>query len=353
MESQLPNAPKGATIILTGYCNLKCVHCYQNSSPDRHDSLSTDEVKSILLSLSSLGAKTVAFNGGEALAWTGIYECMQLAHDLNLSITLATNGLLIHDNKIPFYIKNNNIRIQISLDGATEATHDSVRGNGMFKRTIERLEALSRAGLGERVSLSFTPMKRNISEAKMLISMAETLGIGEVKFTRFHVTGRGSESLRASTQELLELEHFLLLESKRLKNKVNIRGLWRDACAAKEYIDSAIPCPMFDMVKIDTNGYVFACAQFMDKQFAIGNIREEGLENILTPERKRPLIEQAYSRHETVEQCSKCFAKKYCVSGCMAETYSANGNVNNPDPHCDIRGRVVLETLIEVASNNG
>jgi radical SAM protein with 4Fe4S-binding SPASM domain len=353
LQGQLQKGPKGASIIVTGYCNLRCKHCYQDSSPIRKDLLTVDEVKSILLYLSKSGSTTVAFNGGEALTWDGIYECMDLAHDLGLSITLATNGLFFNDDVIPFYQARSNINIQISLDGATEATHDFVRGKGMFQRSMNAVQKLCNAGLGKRISFSFTPMKRNVFEAEALIDLASKLGIGEVKFTRFHLTGRGSEKLRASTKDLLELEHLLLEKGKHLKGKLKLKGLWRDSCAVKEHLDTSISCPMFEMIKIDPSGYVFSCSQFMDKKFSVGNIRTETLENILIPERKRPLVELAFSRHQTVEQCSQCAVKKYCVSGCTAETYSAYGDVYHPDPHCEVRNAVAKETLFETASKGG
>ena len=47
-------------------CNLKCVHCYNDSGSNKaQDELSTDEAKTVLDDLAEFGVPSVLFSGGE------------------------------------------------------------------------------------------------------------------------------------------------------------------------------------------------------------------------------------------------------------------------------------------------
>jgi AdoMet-dependent heme synthase len=98
--------------------------------------------------------------------------------------------------------------VSLSLDGATPATHDGVRGiPGHFEQTIPMIRALVAAGL--KVQINTTVMSANLEElADIAALMAETgVAIWEVFFL-VHV-GRGEATGAITAAEHEDVCHFL------------------------------------------------------------------------------------------------------------------------------------------------
>ncbi|HYF73083.1 MAG TPA: radical SAM protein, partial [Nocardioides sp.] len=99
--------------------------------------------------------------------------------------------------------------VSLSLDGATPATHDAVRGiPGHFDQTVLAIRALVEAGL--KVQINTTVMRANLGElADIAALMAETgVAIWEVFFL-VHV-GRGEATGAITAAEHEEVCHFLV-----------------------------------------------------------------------------------------------------------------------------------------------
>ena len=65
---------------ITRACNLKCVHCYNDSGMDKPCSeLSTNEAKAVLDDLSQFGVPSVLFSGGEPLMRPDLFELIEYA----------------------------------------------------------------------------------------------------------------------------------------------------------------------------------------------------------------------------------------------------------------------------------
>ena len=98
--------------------------------------------------------------------------------------------------------------VSLSLDGATAATHDGVRGvPGHFDQTIPAIRALVAAGL--KVQINTTVMRANLAElADIAALMSETgVAIWEVFFL-VHV-GRGEATGAITPAEHEDVCHFL------------------------------------------------------------------------------------------------------------------------------------------------
>jgi pyruvate-formate lyase-activating enzyme len=60
---------------ITRACNLKCVHCYNDSGSQRaEDELSMQEAKEVLQDLAGFGVPSVLFSGGEPLLRKDLFE---------------------------------------------------------------------------------------------------------------------------------------------------------------------------------------------------------------------------------------------------------------------------------------
>lgn len=138
------------TIAPTMACNFKCVYCYEG---DRVQNVTmTDEVIDGLIKFIKKGEyKTLylTWYGGEPLcAWEKVKTINDKIKELkipNVIHNIVTNGSLIDDEKIKFFIDNNFQLIQITVDG-DEKIHNERRpmknGGNSFKSIMTNLDRI-------------------------------------------------------------------------------------------------------------------------------------------------------------------------------------------------------------------
>jgi len=195
--------------ILTG-CNLRCRHCYIN--PDQHGT-QTLPIKTIEAWLEVFARRShsanVIFLGGEPTLHPDLPQAVQTARNLGYrSITIDTNGYLFHD--ILDKLSPQDIDyFSFSLDGATAAVNDRIRGDGAFRQCTDGIrDAVSR---GFHTSLIFTVSRDNIHELPLMPSFLEELGIErffiQVLGLRGQSAGVARKDRRVSRAEWLESVH--------------------------------------------------------------------------------------------------------------------------------------------------
>ncbi len=140
-------------LAVTDRCNLKCKHCCQDSGCRVHDALTTDDIKLVINYIIMLNPKGIVFTGGEQIMRKDLIELLHYARtNFKGQIILSTNTLLITEKNINSILENIT-GISISLDGYAQNSCDIVRGNGVFKRTIENIKLIRKKGF-ENISIS-------------------------------------------------------------------------------------------------------------------------------------------------------------------------------------------------------
>ncbi len=176
---------------VTRTCNLSCIHCraasLDNSYPGELD---TRACLAFLEDLSALGSPIVILTGGEPLVRDDIAVIAQRGTDLGFRMTLATNGTLLTAARAKELKRVGIQRVSISLDGATEASHDEFRAQkGAYKSAMEGVDALKRAGLEFQINTTIT--SKNISEIPAIQEIALDLGAVAHHVFLLVPTGRG------------------------------------------------------------------------------------------------------------------------------------------------------------------
>ncbi len=144
------NRPIQLTLFLTRRCNASCAFCFylsDNKTGHNHQQeLSLHEIQKISSSTGKL--LWLAFSGGEIFLRDDIVDITKTFYDNNRPsiILFPTNGLLTDVIKektesILKYCTNSTIVTKLSLEG-TEGIHDTIRGKGSFKKTMETYTAL-------------------------------------------------------------------------------------------------------------------------------------------------------------------------------------------------------------------
>lgn len=175
---------------ITRACNLKCVHCYNDSGAAKaNDELSTDEAKAVLDDLAQFGVPSVLFSGGEPIIRPDLFELIEYAVERGLRTVISTNGTLITTD-IAKKIKQHGVSyVGISLDGIGEI-NDKFRGiSGAYNKAVEGIKNCQDEDV--RIGLRLTLTKRNVQDLESLFAFFEQEKIERACFYHFVPSGRG------------------------------------------------------------------------------------------------------------------------------------------------------------------
>ncbi len=163
---------------LTNRCGARCITCCEESGPDKAwgDELRSDEALDLARRIAAFGIAYVAFGGGEPL---GVPHCWDLFERLTadgIALKIETDGSRIDAAAADRLAELAVQCIQISIDGATAATHERVRPGSSFVAAIAAIERL--AARGRVPQFVFVPTRHNIHEIVPAFDLAATLGCG-------------------------------------------------------------------------------------------------------------------------------------------------------------------------------
>ncbi len=141
-------------IAVTSDCVLNCAHCNIDKSLNHTIAIEKAEKAARLLMASPGREKRLEIYGGEPfLKFELVKKIVELAGDLQkeyskkLSISIATNALLLDQEKLEF-LKANHINISISISGS-QKSHDLNRkfpnGKGSYKKLKKKLKEVFNA----------------------------------------------------------------------------------------------------------------------------------------------------------------------------------------------------------------
>lgn len=171
-------------------CNLKCSHCYDVVSYQRHD-LSTRDALNLIDHLAEAGVNFIAFSGGEAFLRKDLFTLMEHCKNKGMNFSARSNGTRIN-GAVAERLRDLGISVVgISFDGASPETHDAVRGLGAFKESMAGLKALRNEGI--RAQMEVVLSKKNAHEALEFIRLGESVGADEVNFSTMAVLGRAKQ----------------------------------------------------------------------------------------------------------------------------------------------------------------
>ncbi len=163
---------------LTNRCRARCITCCEESGPDKawRDELSRPQALEIAREIAAAGIPYVAFGGGEPLGVPHAWEVFEILAAAGVSIKLETEGSHIDDVAADRLARLQVQCIQISVDGATAATHERVRPGSSFDSAIASIRRLTARGC--KPQLVFAPTRFNLAEMDAVFDLAHELGCG-------------------------------------------------------------------------------------------------------------------------------------------------------------------------------
>jgi MoaA/NifB/PqqE/SkfB family radical SAM enzyme len=171
--------------IYTNYdCNLRCSYCVAKSGPNvMRRAIGLANAQRLVDEAVALCFAQVFFTGGEPFLLNDIYEMLAYS-SARVQTTVLTNAMLLQQ-KLPggsqtrlerlAEIANENLIVQVSLDGGRPEEHDAYRGPGSWAKTVEGIRLLQAAGFRVRLGTTETPI--NSAHLHELCAFHRELGI--------------------------------------------------------------------------------------------------------------------------------------------------------------------------------
>jgi len=132
-------------------CNLECPFCLEGSKPGdtRLERITLSEIKPLIDEAVQLNVERFCFTGGEPLIVKDIVKILSYALQFKpcLVLTNGTAPLIKRVHQLQQLKQHpHSLSFRVSIDQPDEALHDAERGWGNFKRAIDGLKLLNRAG---------------------------------------------------------------------------------------------------------------------------------------------------------------------------------------------------------------
>jgi mycofactocin biosynthetic radical S-adenosylmethionine protein MftC len=320
-------APVNVTWEVTSACNYACRHCLSAAlGQDGSSDLDHEQCRSVVDELAEIGVFQVNFGGGEPFLRADFMDLLEYAQTRGITTCVSTNGSLVTYETARRLAAMPLLYLQVSLDGATAATNDAIRGAGSYERALDAVRLLAGQGLrGFSVNLVVTRL--NFAELDAFCDLAESHG-AKARLSRLRPAGAAREvwsDYRLRKDELTALSEFLgrrpdvltgdsffpLAPDSRAKLGLNICGAAGMTCA------------------IAPDGGVYPCAFLNEPVFLAGNLLERPLLDIY---RRSPVFERF--RALEAAACADCERLSLCHGGCPAVAYYVTSAIDAPDPEC-------------------
>jgi MoaA/NifB/PqqE/SkfB family radical SAM enzyme len=156
--------------------------------------MSIHEADRILNWAAEHAVQDVAFLGGEPTLHPQLAEFVNLAKSVGIpSIRLTTNASARFLEIARSAVIDDINFVYISLDGATDRSHDTIRGSGSFARCIEAMQIL--AERSRPFGITHTVNTLSLGQLDAILALAERSGCRVLNVHWLSPTGRASSQL--------------------------------------------------------------------------------------------------------------------------------------------------------------
>jgi len=267
---------KGLRISITNKCNLNCIFCHRegiknekNGNIKNNEYITPEEIEKIVKIGKSFGISHVKITGGEPLLRNDIIEIIEKLKNLNIAISLTTNGHQLYKyakdlkragvNHINISIHSLNPKIYNIITGGNlnevmKGIDETINNNIFIKFNVTILK-----GLNDNEIQNFI----EFSKGKGVLQLIELINFNNEIYKKYHV-------------HLEEIENNI----KEKAEKISIRKLHN---RKKYYFDGA----EIEIVKpMDNTDFCMHCTRIRlthDGKLKPCLMRDDNLVDILTP----------------------------------------------------------------------
>jgi len=333
-------APICLTWELTYGCNLACVHCLSSSGRRDPRELSTAQALDVIGQLAELKVFYVNIGGGEPTIRRDFYELVAACVAQGVGVKFSTNGTTLSAARAEELARSDYVDVQISLDGADEATNDAIRGAGSYRAARAAMAHLAAAGM-EGFKISVVATRQNVGQLDAFLELAQAHR-AQLRVTRLRPAGRGARSwaaLRPTPEQQRQLYRWLLEHPEVLTGDsfFHLSALGEPLAGLNLCGAGRVVC------LIDPLGDVYACPFALHPEFRAGSVLDPGGFAAVWHHAE---IFTRLRQEQTAGACQACSAAQSCRGGCLAAKFFTGLPASAPDPECVFgHGQAALDAL--------
>jgi radical SAM protein with 4Fe4S-binding SPASM domain len=312
-------------LYITEKCQLRCAHCYMGERLERALTMPFDRVASTLELWRKMGGSKLTILGGEATLHPQFERITKFASATGYEqVILTTNALKPAARKLRRLEPADFAYVQVSLDGGSSDSHDSVRGRGMFDVAVETTAELCQRGFDTRIIC--TVNRRNVRDCLELLPLADRLGVSLVKFHVFSVIGlgHGHEHWAMDPPEWIEFCEKLDARRSGFRTRIWYQPTYaRREKLAQYAAEGYRGCigRTLDRISIFPDGRCYVCSYLFDTALNFAKM-EDGRVVLNKGENEF----DHFMRVQSTASCGSCKAADSCMGGCPAEELVMGGS---------------------------
>ena len=325
---QIPlSAPVNVTWEITRHCNMNCKHCLSREQMKQcQDEMTLEQCLHFIDQLIAAGVFQINVGGGEPLLRPDIWQILDYCQERMMVTCVSTNGSLVDEKTAARLAKMPYLYMQVSLDGVSKETNDSIRGEGTYEMAMQAIENLRDQDF-QGLSINTVVTAKNFRELPALYQLAKEYQC-KPRLSRFRPSGGGAEMWQ---EYCLDKEQTLELADLLSKYKDIVTGdsffsitredrkhLGLNMCGACKMTCSVAP-----------NGNMYPCAFLQQQEFLVGNVLETDFKTLW---QEAPVMK--LFRGLNPASCQECQRFDVCHGGCPAIAWFIKGDITAADPAC-------------------
>lgn len=330
----MTKTPKFCQWDITDTCNLHCKMCRN----EKEETKTSKEWKLICNSIIKSGVEECILAGGEPLTHPNFQEIVRFLVSSSKKVSILTNGTLI-DSDTAEFLSLHKCSIQVSIDGGNEKTHNQIRGDGSFLRTMKGISNLKKKDVKFATKLTLTSL--NFQETGEFVRLSKDIGAVSANLRRCIPVGGGRSMQPLKTDSLRMAYKEAFLSGVKCGIKISTGDCFAPLSFSperKSVIEARLSstpdtilggCPIgWTAYYVRWDGVMMFCPYL---QIECGNLLKQDFVEIWGKSEMYRVSRNL--RWNLTGKCAKC---KYLMAcgGCPAVAYHTNGNILSSDPQC-------------------
>jgi len=286
-------APLHIDLGITTGCNLGCIYCYgvlqgRTSAAKRFD-MPRESLLRLLRDAKDLDVRSIAFIGeGENTLNPALYDGLALAKEIDLDVSLATNGIKMDPNRLRGALESL-VWLRFNISAATPESYKAIHQANCLEPVLRNIRAAvemkQRNGLAVTIGMQMVVVAENMADIVPLAKLGRDLGVDYLVIKPCSDTYDGT--MDSPHEGYLQIEDKLREAEGFSDDGYTVAVKWRKMQNLGKKCFRQCHGTRF-LINISGDGTVFPCGHFFNirrEEFTMGNVIEQSLKEVCASER--------------------------------------------------------------------
>ncbi|WP_283139101.1 radical SAM protein [Rhizohabitans arisaemae] len=184
---------------ITGKCQARCVHCFNDSGPKgSNGTMTADDWRRVFRQAADVGTEVIQIVGGEPMLHPALPDL--IAHALNLGVRVEVYSNLVYvPSRVWDLLTHPRMSVATSWYSADPAEHNRITGRPTHARIKANILALVARSVPLRVGVIDIDPRQNASQA---LEELRRLGVTDCGIDRVRHLGRATTTTSPDTSQL-------------------------------------------------------------------------------------------------------------------------------------------------------